>query len=243
MAIALLTDFDSSNSVGLVKAVMLGTHPKATIVDLCHNVQPFNVRSGAWILLHDYRYFPKGTVFFAVVDPGVGGRRRCVAVRTRNYFFAGPDNGLVYPAANDDGIEEVIELPVPQTATKTFHGRDVFAAAAAKLDAGTELLSLGKKSGMLQQLDVNAHDGNGEVMVVEHYGNIVTNIAAADKANFSVECGSYKRILNYHGAYEEAKDGEVFAITGSRGTLELSVKNGSAAAIVKANAGDRIRIL
>lgn len=249
MVIALLTDFDGSDGLGLVKGVIYSHCSDAKIVDLYNDVEPFQVRSGAWILLQGYKFFPKGTIFYAVVDPGVGGKRRCVAVKTGNYYFVGPDNGLVSPAASEDGIEAVVELPIPPSASKTFHGRDVFAPAAAKLEKGIAIEMLGKKvdKNSLRQLQFASGKGKGEIVVVEHYGNLVTSIPAAaattaKKRKYIVECGSYKNNLNYYETYEEAKDGELFIITSSRSTLELAVKNGSAAAVVKAKVGDNVTI-
>lgn len=251
MVIAMLTDFDGSDGLGLVKGVMLSICPDAKIVDLYNDVQPFQVRSGAWVLLQDYKYFPKGTIFYAVVDPGVGGRRSAVAVRTKNYFFVGPDNGLMFPATAADGVEAVVELPVPATASKTFHGRDVFAPAAAKLEKGISINELGSiiDKNSLHKLELRNTNGEGEVVIIEHYGNIVTTIKSLPqqqqqqrKNSYKVECGSYKNNLNYHETYEQAKDGELFVITGSRDTLELSVKNGSAAAVTGIRVGNEIRI-
>ncbi|MBI3036900.1 SAM-dependent chlorinase/fluorinase [Candidatus Woesearchaeota archaeon] len=247
MVIALLTDFDGSDGLGLVKGVIYDNCPHAKIVDLYNDVEPFQVRSGAWILLQDYKYFPKGTIFYAVVDPGVGGKRRCVAVKTKNYYFAGPDNGIIYSAATEDGIEIVVELQVPATASKTFQGRDVFAPAAAKLEKGIAIEKLGKKTdkNSMRQLRFASGNGEGEIVVVEHYGNIVTTIKPflqQLKKPYKVECGNFKNNLNYHETYEEAKDGELFVITGSRNTLELAVRNGSAAAVVNAKVGDNVAI-
>lgn len=248
MVIALLTDFDGSDGLGVVKGVIYGICPDAKIVDLYNNVEPFQVRSGAWILLQDYKHFPKGTIFYAVVDPGVGGSRRCLAIKTMNYCFVGPDNGLIYPAAAEDGVEKAVELPVPETASKTFHGRDVFAPAAARLEKGIPLQQLGKTvdAKSLRQLKFDNSGCEGEVVAVEHYGNIVTSIPATAAANkkhkCAVEFGSYKNNLNYHETYEEAKDGELFVVTGSRKTLELAVRNGRAAAVVKAKVGSKVTI-
>ena len=248
MVIALLTDFDGSDGLGLVKGVIYGICPDAKIVDLYNNVEPFQIRSGAWILLQDYKFFPKCTIFFAVVDPGVGGSRRCVAVKTKNYYFVGPDNGLIFSAANEDGIEIVVDIPIPETASKTFHGRDIFAPAAAKLENGISIEKLGKRvdAKSLQQLKFNVTTTEGEVVLIEHYGNTTTTIPltakTAKKSDYSVVCGSYKNNLNYYETFEEAKEGELFMITGSRNTLEIAVKNGSAASLVKAKIGDKIVI-
>ena len=135
---------------------------------------------------------------------------------------------------------------MPATASKTFHGRDVFAPAAAKLENGVAIEKLGKAvdKDSLQQLHFTSGNGEGEVVVIEHYGNIVTNIpaAAAKKKKFAVECGSYKNNLSYHETFEEAIEGELFVIAGSKNTLELAVKNGSSASVARAKVGDRVKI-
>ena len=117
--IALLTDFHISDGLGLAKGVMKSVNPEADILDLYNFVAAFKVRSGAWVLLKDYKYFPKGTVFYCVVDPGVGTARKAVAIKTTNYFFVGPDNGLMFPAASEDKIERIVELDV-SSSSKTF---------------------------------------------------------------------------------------------------------------------------
>lgn len=240
--IALLTDFHTSDGIGQAKGVMKTIHPATEIMDFSNFVEPFKVRSGAWILLTGYNYFPKGTVFYCVVDPGVGSKRKAIAIQTRNYFFVGPDNGLMYPAASEDGIVEAVELPVHETASKTFHGRDVFSPAAAKLDKGDIIGTLGKKLAQLKQLDLGSSNGSGEVVLIEHYGNVVTNIPPTGKESYDASCGNFKKNLKFHATYEEASDGELFAIKGSRNTLEISVKTGSAASAIKCSVGDAITI-
>ncbi len=203
--IALLTDFHTSDGVGLVRAVMKQTNPKSELVDLYNFVRPFAIRSGAWILRQDYSFFPKGTVFFCVVDPGVGGARKCIAVKTTNYYFVGPDNGLIHPAASADKIVKVVGLPIPKDASKTFHGRDVFAPAAAKLDAGIAIDKLGKQTSSIQQLDLGSNNGHGEIVLIEHYGNIVTNIpVVSKKSSYDVVLGHFKKNLKFHSEVQKA---------------------------------------
>jgi len=242
--IALLTDFHTSDGIGQVKGVMKSVNPNADIQDLYNFVAPFMIRSGAWVLLQGYKFFPKWTIFYCVVDPEVGGERKCIAIKTKNYFFVGPDNGLMYPAASEDGIKTIIELLIPQDAAKTFHGRDVFAPAAAKLDSGIKIEILGKGLQSLQKLSVRSSGGSGEIMLIEHYGNIVTNIPLGEKkSSYSVSCGSSKKNLNFHTTYSEASEGELFIIEGSRNTLELSVKQGSAASMLRCKVGDTVSMI
>src|SRR3989344_2641791 len=108
--IALLTDFGNSEYVGVVKGVVCSVNKDAKITDLYNFVHPQNIKEAAWILYSSYSYFPKNTVFLCIVDPGVGSKRKCLAIKTKNYFFVGPDNGLMYKAACDDNIIDVVAL-------------------------------------------------------------------------------------------------------------------------------------
>jgi S-adenosylmethionine hydrolase len=125
--IVLLTDFGESEYTGVMRGVIYSICPDAQVVDLTHSVPAQSIREGAWILLQSYKYFPKGTVFVSVVDPGVGTARDAVVVVTENYIHVGPDNGLLYPAAAEDGIERVYRILIDEGVSKTFHGRDIFA--------------------------------------------------------------------------------------------------------------------
>ncbi|RLG84461.1 MAG: hypothetical protein DRO18_07060, partial [Thermoprotei archaeon] len=139
--IALMTDFGLKDPyVGMMKAVILSINPNAVIVDLTHDVPKYNVILASHILKVSYRYFPKGTVFVVVVDPGVGSRRRPIIISSRNYLFVGPDNGVLIPAAKDDGLLNAYEINIKIAGLKeishTFHGRDIFAPTAAYLSLG-----------------------------------------------------------------------------------------------------------
>src|SRR3989344_5807694 len=109
--IVILTDFGNSEYVGVMKGVIYSTNPNSKIVDLYNFVNPQNVKEGAWILYNNYKYFPKNTIFLCVVDPGVGSKRQCLAIKTKNYFFVGPDNGLMYKAATEDKLIAAVKLP------------------------------------------------------------------------------------------------------------------------------------
>jgi S-adenosylmethionine hydrolase len=131
--IVLLTDFGLSEYVGVMKAVIYKISPVIKIIDLCHSISPQNLIEASWILSNNYRYFPEGSVFCCVVDPGVGTVRKAIAVKTEKYYFVGPDNGLFWETLKQQKIMEIRVLYVPENASHTFHGRDVFAVAAADI--------------------------------------------------------------------------------------------------------------
>ena len=108
--IAILSDFGNSEYLGIMKGVIYSTAKNAKIVDLCNKVSSHQVKEGAWILLNSYKHFPKNTIFLCVVDPGVGSKRQSLAIKTKNYFFVGPDNGLMFPAANKDKIMKITKI-------------------------------------------------------------------------------------------------------------------------------------
>ncbi len=246
--IVLLTDFGSGIYAGVMKGVIYRLHPQARIVDLTHEVAPQNIREGAWLLLQSYRYFPPEAIFLAVVDPGVGSERACLAVRTSHYFFVGPDNGLLYPAVEEDKCLETVALPVAPEASPTFHGRDVFAPAAARLAQGALLKELGVPTTMKASLVFYRQGRWGEIVTIDRFGNIVTNLPPLRHASgYEVEVTRlgttvFKGTLPCFRTYAEAPEGVLFAITGSAGTLEVSLKDGSAAAKLGVHTGDLIKM-
>lgn len=246
--IVLLTDFGSGIYAGVMKGVIYRIHPRARIVDLTHEVAPQNIREGAWLLLQSYRYFPPESIFLSVVDPGVGSERACLAVRTSHYFFVGPDNGLLYPAVADDKCLKSVALPVAPEASPTFHGRDVFAPAAARLAQGASLEELGTPAAMRVPLVFYRQGRWGEIVTIDRFGNIITNLPPLPEAScYEVEVTRsgttvIKEVLPCFRTYAEAPEGMLFAITGSAGTLEISLKNGSAAEKLGVQTGDLIRM-
>lgn len=243
--IALLTDFGPSEYVGVLKGVLLAQAPGAALVDLTHDVSPQCVREGAWLLLHSYRWFPRGTVFLAVVDPTVGTARAAVAVRTRSYFFVGPDNGLLYPAAEEDGICEVAALAVPADASRTFHGRDVFAPAAARLAAGEPLRSLGAPHASLAALSLRPDGREGEVVRIDRFGNCITNLPplpGRTEYRAWIERGRLPTVLPWRPTYAAAGPEPLFVTESSYGTLEIAARNTSAQALVQTAVGARVRL-
>ena len=241
--IAILTDFHGSEYIGVMKGAILSGKKgrSAQIVDLCHTISPQNVKEGAWVLYKSYKYFPKATIFLCVVDPGVGSSRQCVAVRTKNYFFTGPDNGLLYKAASDDGITSVVKLD-SGSASKTFHGRDVFAKAAAMLDDGIPIEKLGAKTTLRQKLDFHLKGREGEIARIDSFGNMITNLAPLHKKFYNIKYENFRGRLDFYETYESAPKGKLFLIEGSSATLEISIKNGSAAIKLGAVSGQKIEI-
>ena len=134
--IILLTDFGQSEYVGVMKAVIYSINKDAKIVDLCHDISPQKTIEASWVLKNNYKYFPEGATFCCVVDPGVGTERKALAVKTTGYYFVAPDNGLLWETLKEQRIIDIREVPIPPDASSTFHGRDVFAKAAANIALG-----------------------------------------------------------------------------------------------------------
>lgn len=246
--VVLLTDFGWSSYVGAMKGVILSHCPHVQIIDLTHDVAPQNVREGAWVLFANYPYFPPGSIFVAVVDPGVGTERKALAIRTKEYYFLGPDNGILFPAATRAGIVDTVELAVPLGASLTFHGRDVFAPAAAKLAAGLPFRELGRPVMPAVDFAFYLKGREGEVVTIDRFGNVITNVPPLPhrrKYAVSLARGGknyFRSELPFYPAYALAPEGVLFLIDGSSRTLEISVKNGSAASRLGAEVADRVSI-
>jgi len=252
--IVLLTDFGQSEYVGVMKGVIYSVDSDAKIVDLCHDISPQNIIEAAWILKNNYKYFPKGSVFCCVADPGVGTQRRALAVKIEDYYFVAPDNGLLWEILKKQKIVEIRQIPIPADASRTFHGRDVFAKAAANINQG-QFETIGKKIDPLPRLaarDAGAWkigemelylDGRtGMVVRIDSFGNVITNLTKLDKTEYAVETGEKKYMMKYHRSYDSAEEGELFLIEGSNNTLEISLKNASANDKLQIRPGKRITI-
>ena len=239
--IAILTDFGHSEYLGVMKAVIHSINKNSKIVDLYNSVGSHDIKEAAWVLYRNYGHFPKNTVFLCVVDPGVGSKRQCLAIKTKNYHFVGPDNGLMYKAAIEDKIVSIIKLPV-KNASVTFHGRDVFAKAAAQLEKGAKITSLGEKTTIKTKLDFHAKGREGEIVRIDNFGNIITNLSPLNKSLYNVKTKGFSQELPFYNTYESAPSDRLFLIKGSSGTLEMSVKNSNASNKLKLKVGDKIRI-
>ncbi|MGH7786504.1 MAG: SAM hydrolase/SAM-dependent halogenase family protein [Candidatus Binatia bacterium] len=253
--ITLLTDFGTRDAyVGIMKGVALGICPAARLVDLTHAVPPQAVGLGALVLRSALDAFPDGTVHLAVVDPGVGSARAPVAVVTARAILVGPDNGLLAPSAAHLGVTAVYRLEAPayfrQPVSQTFHGRDVFAPVAAHLAAGLDPSLLGPP-GALQAMDLAAprqvDDAlHGEVVYVDHFGNLVTNLPAAALRTFRASRVSVRiaemTIAGLVSSYAAAAPGAPLAIIGSWDLLEVAVRDGDAAARLQVGIGAPVAV-
>ncbi|MHC4603088.1 MAG: SAM hydrolase/SAM-dependent halogenase family protein, partial [Planctomycetota bacterium] len=225
--IVLLTDFGQSEYIGVMKGVIYSIANETKIVDLCHSVSPQSIIEASWLLKNNYKYFPEGTTFCCVVDPGVGTERKAVGVKTEKYYFVGPDNGLLWETVIEQKLIDIRQIPVPEEASQTFHGRDVFAKAAANIDTGN-FETIGEKISDIEKLELYQKDREGIVVRIDRFGNIVTNLAKQEKDKYSVEITEKKYTMRYCPNYDTAEEDELFLIEGSNNTLEISLKNGNA---------------
>ena len=239
--IAILSDFGQSEYLGVMKGVIYSIYPNSKIVDLCNTINPHSIKEAAWILFTNFEYFPRGTIFLCVVDPGVGGKRNALAIKTKNYYFIGPDNGLMYPSIKKDGIKITVKLSV-RGASRTFHGRDVFAKAAAKLEGGESIENLGRKTTLKKKLKFYLKGRTGEIVRIDNFGNIITNLRPLKKRVYDLKYKKIKKKLRLFKTYESAPKNELFLIVGSSGTLEISMKEKSASEYLKVEIGNKIKI-
>jgi S-adenosylmethionine hydrolase len=255
--IAFLTDFGTHDHyAGTMKGVVLGVCPEATLVDITHEIAPHDVMGGAVELAAAVRYFPSGTIFLVVVDPGVGSARRGLAVETGDYRFVAPDNGVLTLVLRDMPSRRAVELSdrryARPTVSRTFEGRDRFAPAAGWLAKGTDLSALGRTFKDIYRLDVPEPvvDGEllrGEVLRVDHFGNLVSNIdrklfeRRSARGGLKVTVGGYEvpRLVN---TYAEAGTLELCALFGSSDHLEVAENGGSAAVRLGLGRGAQVSV-
>jgi S-adenosylmethionine hydrolase len=256
--ITLTTDFGLKDPYAAeMKAAILGICPRAVIVDITHEIAKFNIRTGAYVLSSAVPYFPTGTIHVAVVDPGVGTRRRPILIQTQQGCFIGPDNGLLILAAENQGMTSIHEITNPRLmlsrVSDTFHGRDVFAPAAAHLANGVHPEKFGPKisDAVKPEFTKVTQRKNaliGEVLHIDDFGNIITNIGEKEiasirtKGNVNVELPNQKLKLKFCKAYAETKRREPLALIGSHDYLEIAINQGNAAAKFKIKFGDKIKL-
>jgi hypothetical protein len=256
--IALLSDFGTRDHyAGTMKGVILGICPEATLVDITHDVTAHDVLEGALQLSASARYFPAGTVFLAVVDPGVGSARRGIAVEAGDYRFVAPDNGVLTDVLREMPPRKIVELSERRyarpTVTRTFEGRDRFAPAAAWLAKGTQLAALGRALQDYQRVDIPPPDASdpaaiaGAVLVVDRFGNLVTNIdrktfeGFAKQGEFRILAGGLP-VARLVSTYAEIGANEVCALFGSSDHLELAAHAASAAQSLGLTKGAAVEI-
>jgi S-adenosylmethionine hydrolase len=250
--VTLTTDFGLRDPfVGIMKGVILGICPGVVIVDLTHQVGRHDVLEAFLALQAAHRFFPPGTVHLAVVDPGVGSRRRALAVSAGDHYYVGPDNGLLSFALEGDWRAVSIESARHRLAevSSTFHGRDVFAPAAAHLACGVALEALGPIVTDPIRMETpratrERQEVLGEVIGADRFGNAVTSITSGDLAwlgrgPVGILVGSVSVPLV--GAYSQTKEGAFGAILGSQDRLEIFVREGSAQEVLGLTRGTRVR--
>jgi S-adenosylmethionine hydrolase len=245
--ITLLTDFGTADSyVAEMRGVLLSAVPGAALVDITHSVPPGDVCAGAYLLGRVWHRFPVGTVHLAVVDPGVGTDRAALAFAAHGHYFVGPDNGLFTFVLRDAEVQ-IVSLPTPDGACATFHGRDLFAPAAAALAAGSKLTKLGEPlAGMPARLVYAEphYEGKsvvGQVVYVDRFGTLVTNLTPDLVPSYAtvevegLEVGPLRR------TFGDVPTGGLVAYVGSGGQVEIAVRDGSAARRLGMGVGGRVR--
>jgi len=262
--LAIITDFGyRDHYAGAMKGVIASIAPRATVIDITHGVPAQSVVAGALALRESWRYFPTRTVFLAVVDPGVGTGRAPIAIETRaGARFVGPDNGLLWLAANQAGIKRIVKLTSTRhrltNVSATFHGRDIFAPAAAYLWRGTPISALGPalRPSSIVPLELprpvaSAREVRGEVIYVDAFGNLVSNIDRQAAEQFGprfhhkslsvrIKRGAAMRVLD---AYGDAPKGVPLAIFGSFNLLEVAIRDGNAAMHFAAGPGTPVSLI
>lgn len=240
--ITLITDFGLADPyVSIMKGVILGLNPGAKIIDITHELAPGDIFCAAMVLRDSFAYFPEGTVHVVVVDPGVGTDRRPLAFLTDQYFFVGPDNGVLWPIISENRGTAIhldnasfFRHPI----SNTFHGRDIFAPVAAHLSAGVDVFNMGKviEDPITLTLPRPIQEGKllkGQVIRIDRFGNLITNIDEKTlkdflgSSNCTVTVGPI-RVYGISSTYGDAPIHKEVALMGSSGFLEISVNQGRA---------------
>jgi S-adenosyl-L-methionine hydrolase (adenosine-forming) len=263
--IALLTDFGTRDHyAGTMKGVALAICPDATLVDISHDLPAHDVLAGALELAAAYRYFPVGTIFLVVVDPGVGSARRGIAAESGDYKFVAPDNGVLTAVLDEHAPKKVVELSERRyarpTVSRTFEGRDRFAPAAAWLAKGIELTALGRPAGSIQRLEIPQPkiDGDvirGQILRVDRFGNLITNIdrktferltgdasaGAGNAGGIDLRVGTHV-VSKVVSTYSDVGAGEVCALFGSTDHLEIAANGANASETLALGRGAAVQI-
>jgi S-adenosylmethionine hydrolase len=254
--ITLTTDFGTSDHfVGVMKGVMLGICPNAHVVDISHEVRPFEITEGAFVISQAYQYFPKKTVHLVVVDPGVGTTRRPILMEAGGHYFVGPDNGvfsMVFTREKAKVREITAERYFLQPVSRTFHGRDIFAPTAAHLAAGVRPAQFGPlvEDYLRMELEHPPRTGKrawtGVILKIDRFGNLITNFHMGDFPDirtkpFEMHVG-VEKVHRLALNYTDTESGEVFVIVGSSGYLEIAANQASAAKALGCGVGAPVEL-
>ncbi len=259
--LTLLTDFGlRDHYVAAMKGVMLGINPDLHFVDISHTVPPGDVAGAAFTLAQAFACFPPGTIHLAVVDPGVGTARKAIAAAAGGHFFVAPDNGLLTWVLRREPGAEVFEVTADHYFRKpvsaTFHGRDIFAPVAAWISRDAPLHQLGARLERPVTLElpavVRVRDAlvQGAVVAVDHFGNLIKNLAPEDIPAYSPDARrsckvlvAQREITSFRRTFAEGNPGELFIVPGSTGCLEIVMRGGSAAAELKVSPGTPVGVV
>jgi S-adenosylmethionine hydrolase len=255
--VALLTDFGTRDHyAGTMKGVILSLCPDVTLVDISHDVPAHDILTAALELAASYKYFPAGTIFLVVVDPGVGSARRGMAAEAGDYKFVAPDNGVLTAVFREAAPKRVVVLTERRyarpTISRTFEGRDRFAPAAAWLAKGIDITALGRAIHDYQKLDIRSPEVGadtviGEVLRVDRFGNLVTNVdrrvveKLSETGPVQIRIGG-RVIGRLVATYADADEGELCAVFGSTGHLEVAANAANAADLLGLGRGAPIEI-
>lgn len=257
MVVSLLTDFGlTDNFVGVIKAVILGINPDIRIVDISHEIEPQNILQGAFLLKGSFKYFPHGSIHLVVIDPGVGSRRDSIIVRTKNYYFVGPDNGVLSLALRIEPPIEIVAIANEKYFLKpvsyTFHGRDIFAPVAAYLSKGININEFGRRVRFFKKLNlpavkISSRNLKGEIIYIDRFGNLISNVDRDTLGGFIKNKGFKIRIedkiidkLSF--SYAEGKKDRPLAIINSFDYLEFAFKDASAKDCLRLDKGAPVTI-
>lgn len=253
--ITLTTDFGTSDSyVPAMKGVILGICREATLVDICHEVEPQAIRQAAYLLSTAIPYFPPDTVHLVVVDPGVGSERWPIAVRTGRASYVAPDNGVLSLVLDREPAQMAVHLNEPSyhlpEVSATFHGRDIFAPAAAHLARGTNPAQMGRPFSPSRlvtlpgPVSIPQRSGSwqGEILHIDHFGNLVTSFQISGlQRRLALTVGG-QRIEPLHRTFADVDPGQTLIYKGSGGYLEIAVREGNAAAELGIRVGDPVQV-
>jgi len=257
--ITLTTDYGTNDHlVGTLKGVILKINPDVNIVDITHNVTPYDLLDGALAIGSSYSYFPPRTIHVVVVDPGVGTDRRPLLVTAETQYFVAPDNGvlsLVYEREESILVRHAnVEHYYLQPVSKTFHGRDVFAPVAAWLSKGSQAAAMGDEINDYKKFSMprpKSADGvvKGVILRVDSFGNLITNFRSEDLPEKTLESGSLKlqvgaqTVTRLVDTFAKGSPGEAFAYLGSNGFLEIGVNRGNASKTLNAGRGVAVTLV
>jgi S-adenosylmethionine hydrolase len=254
--ITLTTDFGlSDHFVGVMKGVILGIQPTAQLIDISHGVQPYEIADGAFTIAQAYGYFPKKTIHVVVVDPGVGSARRPLLAEMAGQYFVAPDNGvlsMIFAGEKPKVRHITSERYFLQPVSRTFHGRDVFSPVAAHLASGVTPAQFGKRieDYLRASFDKPTHTGKhtwtGAILKVDHFGNLATNFHIDQFPSIRIHAFSLnvglQAITRLALTFSECAPGELFAVVGSSGYLEVAASQGSAAKALGCGAGSPVEL-